>query len=110
MYWRRTLAEFEAESAGTIAYDGSFPSAGSVEVMHETFGLDIDTDRARSVTWDAEADLIQTMDRRTTDEIKALGVKFPVEILGDFSTAGEEVDNPCGGSRRAYRRVAEQLV
>jgi len=72
------------ESAGTIAYEGSFLSAGSVEVMHETFGLDINTHRARSVTWDAEVDLILTMDRRTTDD-------------------------SCGGSRRAYRSAAEQL-
>ena len=85
--YRRTFAELEVGSAGTIAYDGNLPSASSVEAMHETFGLDINTHRTRSVPRDAEADLILTMDRRTTDEVKALGVKAPVEMLGGFACA-----------------------
>ena len=106
---RPALDQIEVESAGTIAYNGNLPCADSVEIMHETFGLDINSHRARSITRAGEADLVLTMDRRTTDEVKALGVKAPIEMLGDFVGTGEEVDDPYGGSRTGYHRAAEQL-
>ena len=106
---RSPLDQITVGSAGTIAYDGNLPCADSVEVMHDRFGIDINAHRARIVRSAAPADLVLTMDRQTLAEVEALGVDAPVRMLGDFVGTGEEVDDPYGGSRKAYRQAADQL-
>ena len=103
------LAQIDVSSAGTIAYKGNLPCADSVEEMYERFGIDINRHRARSVTRRMVADLVLTMDRATTAEVKAIGLKAPTEMLGDFAGTGEKVDDPYGGARNGYRHTATQL-
>ena len=56
-----------------------------------------------------KADLVLTMDKATTAEVKAIVGDAPVEMLGDYVGTGEEVDDPYGGPRCGYRQAAEQL-
>ncbi len=104
-----TLKAVDVSSAGTIAYDGNPPSADAVEELHERYGLDINSHRARSVTRQSKADLVLTMDRATTATVEAIGLSAPVLLLGDFVGTGEEVADPYGGPRLGYRRAAAQL-
>ena len=106
---RSPLDQITVGSAGTIAYNGNLPCADSVEVMHERFGIDISAHRAQTVQRAEPADLVLTMDRRTTAEVEALGIDAPVRMLGDFVGTGEEVDDPYGRSRKAYRQAADRI-
>ena len=106
---RPLLDQIEVSSAGTIAFQGNLPSAESVRLMQEEFGLDISQHRAQPFTKRIPVDLILTMDKPTTDDVRATGVKVAVEMLGDFAGTGEEVDDPYGGSLNGYRRAVRGL-
>ena len=106
---RPLLDQIEVSSAGTIAFQGNLPSAESVRVMQEEFGLDISDHRARPFNKRIPADLILTMDQPTTNDVRAAGVKVAVEMLGGFAGTGEEVDDPYGGSLDGYRRAVRGL-
>ena len=106
---RPALEKLEVGSAGTIALNGNLPSADSVEVMRQQFGLEIATHRARTLTRRLDTDLILALDRETESEAKALKLTARVEMLGDFVGTGEEVEDPYGRSTRQYRDVAVQL-
>jgi protein-tyrosine phosphatase len=106
---RSPLDQITIGSAGTIAYNGNLPCADSVEVMYERFGIDISAHRAQTVQRAAPADLVLTMDRRTTTAVEAIGIEAPVRMLGDFVGTGEEVDDPYGRPRKAYQRTADQI-
>ena len=96
-------------SAGTIAVNGNLPSASSVDVMREKFGLEIATHRARPLSRRLTSDLVLTMDRETECEAKALKLRAQVEMLGDYVGTGEQVEDPYGRSPDQYREVALQL-
>ena len=106
---RPTLAHIDVRSAGTIAYEGNPPSADAVEILRETFDLNIAPHRARPFTRRMEADLILTVDRWTTETVTQLALKGQLEMLGDFVGTGEEVEDPYGGSKAGYRRSIRQL-
>ena len=96
-------------SAGTIAMNGNLPSASSVDVMREEFGLEIAPHRARPLSRRLKSDLVLTMDRETERQAKALKLRAQVEMLGDYVGTGEEVEDPYGRSHDRYREVALQL-
>lgn len=106
---RPALKTLEVASAGTIALSGNLPCADAVDVMRRQFGLEIAAHRARPLTRRVTADLVLALDRDTEREARALKLRPPVEMLGDYVGTGEEVDDPYGRSRRHYREVALQL-
>ncbi len=106
---RPALEKLKVGSAGTIALNGNLPSAVSVDVMRQQFGLDIATHRARPLTRRLDLDLVLALDRETESAAKALKLNARVEMLGDYVGTGEEVEDPYGRSTRRYRRVAVQL-
>ncbi len=106
---RPGLNHVEVASAGTIALDGNHPLSPCVTIMRE-FGIDMSSHRARRVRDGLEAELILTMDAMVTQQIRALAVKGPVQMLGEYAgSAGEIVDDPYGGSEDAYRGCAAQI-
>ena len=106
---RLLLARIEVASAGTIACQGNAACPDAVGLMREEFGLDIGAHRAQPFGKRIQADLILTMDKATTDEVRAVGTTVAVEMLGDFVGTGEEVDDPYGGPLSGYQRVLRDL-
>lgn len=107
---RPGLNHVEVASAGTIALDGNRPLSPCVTVMREEFGIDMSSHRARRIRDDLEAELILTMDPLVTHQVRALAVKGPVQMLGEYAgSAGDIVDDPYGGSEDAYRDCAAQI-
>jgi len=88
---------------------GEPPPAPAVAGIRELFDLDIATHRARLFGRHLQAYRILPVDRWTTDQVHALGVSDPVEMLGDFVGTGEEVEDPYGGATEGYRRSLRQL-
>jgi protein-tyrosine phosphatase len=103
------LRDIEVLSVGTIAYRGNLPSSDSVEIMYETFGIDMSLHRARPLEAGLRADLVLAMDRETTEEVMARGINGHAEMLGDFAGTGEEVGDPYGASRPTFEQVAHQI-
>ena len=106
---RPAVSHIDVSSAGTIALDGNAPSSDAVEVMRSDYELDISGHRAQRLLKGASADLILTMDAETTTEVSRFRVRAQVEMLGDYVGTGEDVDDPYGESRAAYRQCAQQL-
>ena len=106
---RPALETLEVGSAGTIALSGNLPCADAVDVMRRQFGLEIAAHRARLLTRRLRADLVLALDRETEREARALKLRAPVEMLGDYVGTGEEVKDPYGRSLRHYHEVAFQL-
>lgn len=106
---RPALEQVVVGSAGTIAVNGNLPSANSVDVMREEFGLEIVTHRARHLSRRLKPDLVLTMDRETEREATARKLRGQVEMLGDYVGTGEEVEDPYTQPPDKYREVALQL-
>ena len=106
---RASLGQITVASAGTIAVDGNLPCDEVVELMQLELGLDISRHRAQSFTTAISADLILTMDKSTTEAVKAGSGTAPVDMLGDFAGTGEEVADPYGGPPSGYRRALRDI-
>jgi protein-tyrosine-phosphatase len=107
---RPRLHHVEVGSAGTIALDGNRPLPACVAVMREEFDLDMSAHRARRIGPEMEAELVLVMDTDVLHEVRAIGVRGVVQLLGDAAGfPGEIVDDPYGGSEDHYRRCAAQI-
>ena len=107
---RPGLYHVDVGSAGTIALDGNRPLSACVAVMRERFGLDLSGHRARRLRAGLEGEFVLVMDQDVLNEVRAIGVRGAVQLLGDAAgSPGEIVDDPYGGSEDDYRRCAEQI-
>jgi protein-tyrosine phosphatase len=105
---RPTLATLDIGSAGTIAGDGNGATPETRRVALEAFGIDLSGHSARNVEG-LDADLILTMDRTVTREVKRLKPKGRVMLLGEYAGDGEIVADPYGCEVGVYRECAEHL-
>ncbi len=95
----------EVSSAGTYAGDGEPPSPNSVRALKE-YGIDISGQESMRLTCELikNADLILAM---TTSHRMYIGQLDPsalakTRLLGEYSTVGQDVADPFGGSLDVY--------
>ncbi len=82
----------------------------AIDVLRDDHALDLTSHRARQLEPSVEADLILTLDRLTTTIVERLTLPAEVVMLGDYAGCGEEVKDPYGRARQAYRACAEQVA
>lgn len=105
---RQALASIAVASAGTIALDGNRATPDAIRAAREEFDLDLTAHRARDVSR-LDADLVLTMDARVTREVRRLGLRGQIILLGEFAGGGEIVEDPYGCAPEVYRACARQL-
>jgi protein-tyrosine-phosphatase len=88
--------------------DGNSATPETRRVALAAFGIDLSGHSARNVEG-LDADLILTMDRTVTREVKRLKPKGRVLLLGEYAGDGEIVADPYGCDADAYRGCAEHL-
>jgi protein-tyrosine phosphatase len=105
---RPALASLVVGSAGTIAMDGTRATMETRQAAREELGLDLSGHRARHVEG-LDADLILTMDRMVTRELRRFNLEGRVELLGEYAADGETVHDPYGSVIEAHRACAQQI-
>lgn len=97
-------------SAGTAAWLGDPASAGAREVAEE-MGLDIESHRSTPLTAEvvAGSGLLLCMSGRHLGRVEELGGEGRARLLTEMAGEQGEVDDPFGGSSKAYRRTFEHL-
>jgi len=107
---RPDLHHVRVGSAGTIAIDGNSPLPQTVRVMRDDHGLDVAGHHARRIHDGFQAEIILTLDRHVTSEVRRLQLDGDVQLIGDFAgSPGEEVEDPYGGGAEDYRECALQI-
>jgi len=99
---------FRFRSAGTHAGSGRRASIPAVSVARE-FGLSLAKHRTRAVTRALfkEADIVLCMSRA---ELRYIADQYPeAEDKARLLAAPDEIDDPAGGDREAYREAAEAI-
>lgn len=109
----RGLADVNAESAGTSAWDGMPASDGGLLVGMER-GLDLAGHRARQITPEivANADIILTMGPHHLERVEAVGGEGKTYLLTDYASHGatrRAVSDPFGGDLETYRATFDEL-
>lgn len=109
----RGMMDFEVESAGTSAWDGSPASDGAWLVALERH-LDLSGHRSRQLTPEivVSADLILAMGPHHLEQLLALGAEGKAELLTAFAHDGrtrEAIGDPFGGDLDAYRATTDEL-
>jgi protein-tyrosine-phosphatase len=109
----RGLADVEAVSAGTSAWEGAPASDGALLVGMER-GLDLSQHRATALSRDVvrDADLVLAMGPHHLERIEALGGTGKAYLLTDYATRGassKAVNDPIGGELDVYRATADEL-
>jgi protein-tyrosine phosphatase len=111
---RRRGLVVEVRSAGTHAVTGAPPTPDTIAVLQE-WGIDASRHRSQPLCWELLdwADVILTM---TRDQKEYL-LMMDAELCGRVFTlpeyvglAREEVSDPYGNTREAYRKVRDQLA
>ncbi|MBI4421422.1 MAG: low molecular weight protein arginine phosphatase [Gemmatimonadetes bacterium] len=110
---QRGVADIDAISAGTGAWDGAPASEGAYLVGLE-HGLDLSGHRACLLTRDLvqQADIVLTMARHHRARVHELGGVGRTYVLGEFAgrTGPEaEVSDPFGGDLELYRETYAEL-
>ena len=82
----------------------------AIDVLRDDHALDLTSHHARQLQSSVEADLILTLDRLTTTMAERLTLSAEVVMLGDYAGGGEEVKDPYGREREAYRACAEHVA
>lgn len=105
--------DWDAESAGVWAIDGSYASGGAVKAMQRR-GIDILSHRARSITSEMirECELILTMEKDHQDALRAA---FPesqdkIFMLSEMVGLHHDIRDPIGGFPADYDDTADELV
>ena len=109
----RGLADVEATSAGTSAWDGAPASDGALLVGMER-NMDLSAHRARSLSRELvrEADLILAMGPHHLERIEALGGAGRAFLLSDFASHGASlraISDPIGAELDVYRATVDEL-
>ena len=107
---RPALRGLEVGSMGVRALTNHAAAEHVIVVLHDEYGLDLTSHRARQLQSSVEADLILTLDRLTTTMAEKLAVPAEVAMLGDYAGCGEEVEDPYGREREAYCACAEHVA
>lgn len=101
------------DSAGTSARTGASATREAIDVLRQQLGRDISGHTAKQVTPDLinGADLILCMERQHKDAVLQLVPlsEGKVFLLGDYAGTGEEVRDPLGCGKEAYKECKEQL-
>jgi protein-tyrosine phosphatase len=105
---RPALSSLVVGSAGTVAMDGNRATPETRQVARDELGLDLSGHRARNVEG-LDADLILTMDRMVTRELRRFKPDGRVMLLGEYAADGEAVDDPYGSVVEAHRACAQQI-
>lgn len=104
-------------SAGTSTFYRGKPSPFALEILRERAGIDLSSHLTTPLSQKMveEADLILVMEKRHQEKIHSLypfsrGKVFLLpEFASPFSGEEREVQDPVGGTREDYQRVAENL-
>lgn len=109
----RGLADVEAGSAGTSAWEGAPASDGALLVSMER-GMDLNEHRAQTLTRDLvrSNDLILAMGPHHLERIEALGGEGKGFLLSDYSSHGAShrpISDPIGAELDVYRATADEL-
>ncbi|HKG93496.1 MAG TPA: low molecular weight protein arginine phosphatase [Gemmatimonadaceae bacterium] len=109
----RGLAELEASSAGTSAWDGMPASDGGLLVGMER-GLDLSDHRARQLTPEivGDVDIVLTMGPHHLERVEAVGGEGKTYLLTDYASHGatrRPVSDPFGGDLEVYRATFDEL-
>ena len=107
---RPVLHGIEVGSMGVGALVDHAATEHTIDVLREGHALDVRSHRARQLLPSVEADLILTLDRLTTTIAERLTLPADVVMLGDYAGCGEEVKDPYGREREAYRTCAEHVA
>ena len=92
------------------ALAGRAATEHTIDVLRVDHALDVASHRARQLQPSVEADLFLTLDRLTTTIVERLAVPAEVVMLGDYAGCGDEVKDPYGLEREAYRACAEHVA
>ena len=109
----RGLADVEAGSSGTSAWDGMPASDGALLVGMER-GLDLSSHRSQTLTREIvrDSDLVLAMGPHHLERVEALGGGGRAFLLTDFASRGatvKPVNDPIGGELAVYRTTADEL-
>jgi len=107
------IADIEASSAGTSAWEGSPASDGALLVGIER-GLDLSTHRSRQLNRDIvnDADLILAMGPHHVERIEALGAGAKAHLLTGYASRGKNtrpIGDPMGAELDVYRATVDEL-
>jgi protein-tyrosine-phosphatase len=105
---RPALAGITVGSAGTIALDGNGATDDAVAAAREEFDEDITAHRARNID-EVDADLILTLDRTVTRDVRNLGKRGRVVMLGEYAGTKEAVTDPYGCGEAAFQICARHI-
>ena len=107
---RPALRGVDVGSRGVGALADHAATEHAIDVLRDDHALDLTSHRARQLQPSVEADLILTLDRLTTTMVERLTLSEEVVMLGDYAGGGEEVKDPYGREREAYRACAEHVA
>lgn len=106
---------WEADSAGTLAFEGQGASPNAIEVARED-GVDISRHRSRPVSAELlrEADLILTMTGEQKRDIlrgypEAAEKLFTLKEFGGCGGGDGDIRDPYGSAKEEYRRVYGEI-
>lgn len=111
----RGVMEVLAQSAGTMAYDGS-PAANKAVQEGALRGLDLSHHRSAFLTRSMveEAEMVLVMERHQYLHTLALapGSEEKTFMLGGFipGRGHDEIDDPYGGSDEDFRRALDDII
>lgn len=106
----KQIAHVTAGSAGTAAWPGDTASDGATEVVGE-MGLDLESHRSMPLTEEvvASSGLLLCMGGHHLRRVEALGGAGRARLLAEAAGEQGEVNDPFGGSLKAYRATFGQL-
>lgn len=109
----RGLADVEAASAGTSAWDGAPASDGALLVALER-GLDLSSHRSQQLTRELVQghDIVLAMGPHHVERAEALGGEGRTHLLTAFasgSASGHAINDPFGGDLEQYRETLVEL-
>lgn len=104
----------EVRSAGTHAVTGEPPTSETVAVLRE-WGIDASGHRSRPIDWELLdwADVVLTMTQQQKEHLLMMDgdLNGRVFTLPEYvGLAKDEVPDPYGNTRDAYRKVRDQLA
>ena len=107
------LADIEAGSAGTAAWEGAPASDGALLVSLE-HDIDLSTHHARLLTRELldGSDLVLAMGPHHLERVEALGAAGKVHLLSSYASRGltdRPIGDPFGGELSLYRETFEEL-
>jgi protein-tyrosine phosphatase len=100
---------YSVESAGLVAHGGAPPTSHAVEILREE-GIDISLHRTRTLSREMirDSDLVLAMTEAHLSLVRELAPEcdHKVQLL---DPEGEDVPDPFGGEREAYRACLERI-